>query len=192
MNINIIGMKKEIVRYTNLIEAIKDACGELKILSSREDFEPASLAMATISGPTIPHYHTFLTEFYFVWEGTGKIIVGRDRYDIKVGTMVIIPPDRVHYTIPGEIMKVLVFSVPAWFEEDQIIVEEGMACYSSLKERLELIEELLIRSERGFTEEMSSQEKETLDTERQSLIIKMGWDKLSIPELRELLTLEIS
>lgn len=185
-----IRMKEEIVRHFNDVQVIKDVCGELRVLSTIVDFELASLAVATIYNPSIPHYHTSITEFYFVWDGTGRIIVGREHYEIATGTMIIIPPNRVHYTIPRKVMKVLAFSVPAWFKEDQIIIEnedEVAAHYSAHKEKLQLIEELLIRSDLGFTEKMDLDERETLDSKRQQLILKVGWNKMSIPELRRAL-----
>lgn len=176
-----------IVRHPIDIQPITDVCGEIRALSSDEDFKKASLALSTMRAPAIPHYHEVATEFYFVIEGSGKIIVDKKSYEMKSRMLIIIPPDNAHYTIPRKVSRVLAFSVPAWSEEDQIILQEGdtAAGHSGSRERFELIDELHIRKGLGFEARMSQEEREVREAERMDIISRAGWDKLSILELRE-------
>lgn len=179
----------EIVRKLEEIEPIMDVCGEIKVLSSTNDFPEASLALAIMRAPTITHYHEDSTEFYFVIGGKGKLIVAENTYKPKEGMLAIIPPNTAHYTIPREITKVLAFSVPAWIPEDQFVLEEKdtLAGYSPSKERFELIEEILFQNGLELKEGISQREREELDIKRQDFILRAGLNNRSLPELREFL-----
>jgi mannose-6-phosphate isomerase-like protein (cupin superfamily) len=178
-----------IVRDLNGTQAFSDVCGKIRALSSVEDFKEASLAHATMKGPTEPHFHKILTEFYYVLEGKGNIIIGRKVFAAKRGTLVIIPQHLVHYTIPQSRIKVLAFAVPAWSEKDQYIANErnvSPAVYSPFQEKAELINEILRRENLNFEEEMTREEREALDIERQTF----GFNRMSMEELRKTLTME--
>jgi hypothetical protein len=58
---------------------------------------------------------------------------------------------------------------------------------SEFQEKFELIDELLSRINMGFEEGMTREEREALDIERQSLVLRAGWNSMSIEELRALL-----
>ncbi len=180
----------EIVRKLDSIKSIQDVCGEIKALSTKRDFIEASLAMAIIKSPTIPHYHKRITEFYYVINGVGKLIVGRNTHNIKSRMLIIIPPLLVHYTIPrSKKIKVLAFAAPAWSEEDEFIAKENnvFADFSEYKEKSELIYEILSRADMDFEFGMNRKEKEALDIERQMFVLRAGYNNMSISELRRLL-----
>ena len=172
------------------IKAISDVCGQIRVLSSKEDFKKASVAHATMKGPTEPHFHKVLTEFYYVLEGKGKVIVGRKLYPIQPGTLIIIPPPLAHYTIPQSKVKVLAFAAPAWSKEDQYIINESVSpvAYSPFQEKSELIYEILRRADLDFEEGMTREEREALDIERQTFVLRVGYNQMSCEELRKLLT----
>lgn len=182
--------KTEIVRHHSEIPPIADVCGQIRALSSRDDFQEANVVVATMKAPTIPHYHREATEFYFVLSGKGRLIVGRNVYEITNWMLVIIPSNTVHYTIPSLRTEILAFSVPAWREEDQFPLEgttDAIAGYSSFQEKAELIEEILRREGLEFQEGMSRKEREDLDIERQGFVLGARLNLMSIPELREAL-----
>ncbi len=58
---------------------------------------------------------------------------------------------------------------------------------SEFQEKFELIDELLSRADMGFEEGMTREEREALDMERQSLVLRAEWNNMSIEELRALL-----
>ena len=182
-------IQAEIIRILEKIHPVTDVCGEIRTLSTGEDFSEANLIQATIRAPTEPHYHRIATEFYFVEEGKGRLIVGKDSYEIGDGMLIILPPGVVHFTIPRKISRVLVFSVPAWTERDQVIVqgEDTVDHYSPFLEKFELINELLFRKGLGVKPEMTRWKREWLDTQRQNIVLRAGWGHMSIPELRKLL-----
>lgn len=179
----------EIVRHFEEVEAIEDICGEIRAFSSREDFKGANLALVTMLEPNVPHYHKITTEFYFIIDGEGALIIGREVYQIESQTLIIIPPNKAHYFIPRRPTKLLVFCIPAWSKEDEIVLEEDetVVHYSTFSEKFELINEILFRCDLGFKDDMSQEEREELDVERQSFVLRAGYNNMSVPELRELL-----
>jgi hypothetical protein len=58
---------------------------------------------------------------------------------------------------------------------------------SEFKEKSGLINELLKRSDLDFEPKMTKEEREALDIERQMLVLRAGWNNMSVLELRELL-----
>lgn len=179
----------EIIRRLDNIKSVQDVCGMISVLSNKDDFKKASVALAMMIGPTIPHYHRRITEFYYVLKGKGKLITGRNTHQVAEGALIIIFPHTCHYTIPREEMGVLAFAVPAWTEKDQFILKENdvVADYSEYKEKSELIYEILSRADMDFEPGMNRKEKEALDMERQMFVMRAGYNKMSIPKLRKLL-----
>lgn len=179
-----------IVRNFDDIPVIQEICGEIRQLISREDFEQASAAVAIITAPTVPHIHSKTTEFYFVIEGKGKIFVRGLPHWIKENDLVAIPPNSVHYTIPRTKMKVLVFAVPAWVQDDQTVLDLAPNSSLEYQEKFALIDEILCRAGLEFREGMSQTEKEDFDVERQALVLRAGWNGMSNAELRKVLEIK--
>ena len=179
---------KPIIRHTVDIGVIQDVCGELKVFSSAEDIKDANLVVAKMRGPTIPHYHREATEFYFVLSGRGRLIVASDCFEIHKGSFIIIPPGYAHSTIPRNIMEVLAFSVPAWQEGEQIVVDDRSreSIYNRALEKKTLLDELLRRHiveiKKGRTRE---QRDESVGHQRRVLLKQHKWDKLPTLELRK-------
>lgn len=55
---------------------------------------------------------------------------------------------------------------------------------SPFKRKADLIEKML-SVEYAFRDDMTRKEREDLDVERQMFVLRMGWNKLSIPELED-------
>ena len=189
----LIEKKNGIVRYLKEIPIVKGTCGETQVLSTEEDFKQGNVSIVVITGPTMPHFHKETTEFYVIEKGSGGLVIGEQTYEIKNGMIAIIPPNIAHYIIPREVIKVLVFSIPCWRQDDSFeLLEDGnMAVnYSPFKEKFELIDEILLRVGLYFTENMSREEREKIDFERQELVLQIGYNKMSLSKLRELLKIE--
>jgi len=188
--------KEVIIRDVATVKHEPSACGRILPLSSADDFKEVNLAIAEINTPTIPHFHKERTEFYFVLDGEGKLIAGlKTSHKIKKGVLVIIPPNTVHYTIPRIPLKVMTISTPAWTKEDEHIIHNISEIewikldYSDFREKYELISEFLSREGIDFKEGISKEEEEMLDIERQSLVLRIGLNKMSIAELRKFMSL---
>ena len=60
-----------------------------------------------------PHYHTGdETEIYVVLTGSGLVVVGGKKTQIKTGSTIVIPPDTAHFTIPTENLVLAVINTP--------------------------------------------------------------------------------
>ena len=174
-----------IVRHITDIYPIQDVCGELRIFSSAEDFTEANVVIAEMRGPTIPHYHRVATEFYFVVSGQGRVIVASQVLEVKQKSLVVIPPNHTHLTIPKNRMEVLAFSVPAWQESDQIVLnaENG---YDDSVEKSILIDELLRRHIMIIKKGQSSKQREASARHQKRILFKENrWDIKSVSELRK-------
>ncbi len=58
---------------------------------------------------------------------------------------------------------------------------------SEFKEKSDLINELLHKVNLDFEDDMTEEEHERLDVERQMLVLRAGWNNMSVAELKELL-----
>lgn len=191
-------MRREVtIRDIATVQPEQSACGRILPLSSVDDFKKVNLAIAEINAPTIPHFHKKITEFYFVLDGEGKLVAGsKTPYKIKKGVLAIIPSNTVHYTIPRTQLKVMTVATPAWTKEDEYTIYDTHKSkwskfdYSGFQEKYELISEFLSREDMDFEKKMNEKEKKALDAERQSLVLKIGLNKMSIAELRDFLMIK--
>jgi len=62
-----------------------------------------------------------------------------------------------------------------------------MCGVSEFKEKSDLINELLHKMDLDFEDDMTREGREALDVERQMLVLRTGWNKMSATELKELL-----
>ncbi len=111
-----------VLRRLAELPARNDVCGIIKELTTSTDAAGASVAHAAMTAPSIPHYHQKRREFYYVLEGhPSKLVVGSSVYQISPGTVAVIPPGVVHYTIPDGYIAVLAITTPAWAADDQLL-----------------------------------------------------------------------
>lgn len=59
---------------------------------------------------------------------------------------------------------------------------------SEFKEKNDLIQELLKKSGLEFRKSMSRDKREKFDVERQNLVLRAGWNNMSVTDLRNLVT----
>ena len=107
-----------IVRHQGDTPRERSACGWRDRLISREDahLSPAAWAHAVDIDGAKPHYHKRSTELYYVLEGQGQVTVDGTSYSVSKGSIVHIPPGKVH-SAQGQ-MRVLVVGIPDVSEDD--------------------------------------------------------------------------
>jgi mannose-6-phosphate isomerase-like protein (cupin superfamily) len=113
--------KGYLIRKVSEVEAISDICGEIKTLTSFEDFSNASIAHVKVS-ESKPHYHKETTEFYFILKGEGIIRINEEEVEVEKGMLVMIRPGSVHSIKAFGEIELLVIASPAWRIEDQFEV----------------------------------------------------------------------
>ena len=72
------------------------------------------------------HRHEFHSETVYVIEGEGEMVVDKDTFNIKPGSYVFIPTNKVHSVIVNEskgVMKVLSVQSPFFDGKDRVFVE---------------------------------------------------------------------
>jgi hypothetical protein len=67
---------------------------------------------------------------------------------------------------------------------EEIPTEEVISMF---KRKNDVIQELLRRAGMGFKEEMAEEQREALDVERQKLVLRAGWNNMTVQELEALL-----
>lgn len=99
-------------------------CGKIWPLSDREDIEGGNMSYFETSETTEAHYHEETTEMYLVISGEGRIKLNENEEKLEKNSFVIIYPETVHRIVPIEnsTLKIIVCSIPAWKEEDEIKV----------------------------------------------------------------------
>lgn len=115
-------------RRENQDETKSPASGVLKNIVHTEKFGIVSFDNIGVTGR---HYHIKLEEVYLIL--SGEIIVevkekGENicrRVELKRGDVLLLQPGDVHKIIEtSKENKLLVFCIPDWQEEDEIIVDE--------------------------------------------------------------------
>ncbi len=80
-----------------------------------------------IGRKAIPHYHTISEEIYYVFSGSGKIRVGEEHFEIKKGSVIYVPRNKVHaLENKSEVddLQVLCVTSPAYTEKDFIFEQK--------------------------------------------------------------------
>lgn len=82
----------------------------------------ASVHMVDISESARTHYHKNQTEIYVVLEGEGQMELDGVRFDVSVGTTIMIHPECRHRAIGT--MRILNIPIPAFDPEDEYFDDE--------------------------------------------------------------------
>ena len=88
-----------------------------------------SLAQATVppGGETAAHFHRETEELYFFTAGSGRMMLGDERREVRAGDCVVIPPGVEHKLWNGadEPLVLLCCCAPAYADADTVITEPG-------------------------------------------------------------------
>lgn len=178
-----------LVRQVDKVAAVQDICGVIRPLTNEVDCAGGNVAHVFMDRPSMPHYHHYTVEFYYILFGAGTMVVGLEVIPVREGTLVMIPVNTAHYLIPYNKLALLVFSVPAWSAEDEVVIppETTVASYSPLLHRDQLVEELLRRKNLTLWLTLTQLGRESLERRRKEMVEREGWNKLSVVELANLL-----
>ncbi len=102
-------------------------CGTVYELANPIDRPNESFAIADMSKIAVaePHYHVE-TEIYFVVQGRGRIVIGSKEISLQKDTVVVIPSNTAHYTIPTDSNLVLaVVNTPAFKPENYHVLTDS-------------------------------------------------------------------
>ena len=104
----------------------RTGCGLVYELTNPIDRPNESFAIADMRNLKYaePHYHVE-TEIYFVLQGSGKIVVRDQVYDVERDSVVVIPPNESHFTIPHEKLVLAVVNTPPFAAEHYIVLNKS-------------------------------------------------------------------
>lgn len=102
--------------WKNLVNGIDPkitGCGLVYELSNPIYRPNESFAIADMSNLAFsePHYHPE-TEIYFILQGRGLVVVGRQEIEVQKGSIVVIPSNIAHFTIPEKDLVMAVVNTP--------------------------------------------------------------------------------
>lgn len=113
-----------LIRKTSDIKEKEIICGLIKELTTKEDFGNANISYVQITGETKKHYHTKMTEFYYVLAGRIKMELDDNREECEKGSLIVIYPNTRHKAKKlSERADVLVVCSPAFDQADEFVVE---------------------------------------------------------------------
>lgn len=112
-----------IVRNVDELPAERGTCGFRTRLITEKDCDSVGISHLKISDAQ-KHYHEKTTEFYYVTNGEGELLVNDKLIPLKKGTIVMIKPGTIHQAISHNNLEVLIIMAPPLGEvNDQIYVE---------------------------------------------------------------------
>lgn len=85
-----------------------------------------------------PHYHPENDyEIYFVLQGTAIVVVGRFEHHVKRGDVIVISPNKAHFTIPDENYVLACVNTPPYNPEHFIVLTETNENFEFDKEQFD-------------------------------------------------------
>ncbi len=106
----------------------KTGCGLVYEITNPIDRPDESFAIADMRGLQFsePHHHPE-TEIYFVLQGSGLIAVGGKETLIQKGSVIVIPSNVAHFTIPEKDLVLAVVNTPPFKNENYHVLHEENA-----------------------------------------------------------------
>lgn len=110
-NANTINPKEE---YTNV-----------KVIPLHSD-ENTSVFMIFVKQAVRKHVHQYHTEVITILDGTGRMYLGGDYFDVKKGDHIVVPPNTAHavITTSSKPLKVISVQSPQFLGRDRIMIQE--------------------------------------------------------------------
>ena len=91
--------------------------------------EQQSLAEATVpvGGATTAHFHRVTEELYFFTAGTGRLRIGDEEREVRIGDCAVIPPGAEHklWNTGDEPLRLLCCCAPPYSHDDTVLTEPG-------------------------------------------------------------------
>lgn len=91
--------------------------------------ENTSVFMIFVKQAVRKHVHQYHTEVITVLDGTGRMYLGGEYFDVKKGDHIVVPPNTAHavITTSSKPLKVLSVQSPQFLGQDRIVIEETPA-----------------------------------------------------------------
>lgn len=103
--------------------AIRELAGQVSLPAVNQSLAEAAIP---VGGATTAHYHPVAEELYFITAGHGRMRLGADEWDVRVGDCVVVPPGAEHkLTNTGDVtLTLLCCCAPAYRHEDTVLTED--------------------------------------------------------------------
>jgi mannose-6-phosphate isomerase-like protein (cupin superfamily) len=136
-----IQLQKIVTKWQNYINSIDDwqsiikniqhrkcACGLVYEISHPLLAENESFAIVDMRNLAFcePHYHPE-TEIYFIVQGTGLVVVGGQEHHVQKGSVIEIPSNIAHFTIPEKDLVMAVVNTPPFNPDHYYPLSESNA-----------------------------------------------------------------
>lgn len=108
-------------RIPDDVSPVKCPCGQSIRAITGKDNDLASIHIVTISKDSKAHYHKNLTEFYYVIEGEGELLLNDEFINLKPNMLIMIKPFTRHRARGN--LKILNIVIPPFDESDEFVVE---------------------------------------------------------------------
>ena len=82
-------------------------------------------ARLPVGGSTMEHYHPRAEEIYYITHGTGRIRIGDETVEVRVGDAIAIPPGKTHkiWNTGNGTLRFLCCCAPGYENSDTVITE---------------------------------------------------------------------
>ena len=105
-----------VIRHTGDIEPVRCSCGWVRRALTGEHNDLLSVHLVDIEADSKLHVHRTMTETYYVLEGSGRIQLDDQFYDIHPGTIIHIPAGTRHRALGR--LKILNVVIPPFDPAD--------------------------------------------------------------------------
>jgi mannose-6-phosphate isomerase-like protein (cupin superfamily) len=106
------------IRHAESAPTVACPCGESTRIVTAADGLGCSFHITEIFD-SVRHYHRKTAEVYYILEGTGRIELDGEPYDVMPGTTIAIAPGTRHRLASKGGVRTIVFGVPAFDPEDE-------------------------------------------------------------------------
>jgi len=107
---------------SDAVEVERSTCGFRRRLFKKADGVPASVTRLKTDDAT-PHWHAHTHEYYYVLEGSGKLVIDGEDVSIAAGDCVWIKPGAFHHA-EGDLDS-LIIAMPAYDPSDTFFDKPG-------------------------------------------------------------------
>ncbi|MGB9595553.1 MAG: cupin domain-containing protein [Candidatus Poribacteria bacterium] len=108
-------------RIPDDVSPVKCPCGQSIRAITGKDNNLASIHVVTISKDSKVHYHKKLTEFYYVLEGEGELLLNDEVIKLIPNMLVMIKPFTRHRAKGN--LKILNIVIPPFDESDEFLID---------------------------------------------------------------------
>lgn len=106
------------VRHVSDAPTVPCPCGSSTRVLTAADGGPCSLHVTSITD-SARHYHRDTAEVYYILEGTGKVELDGEWFDVRPGSVIHIPAGTRHRVVGEQGVKTIVVATPPFCDADE-------------------------------------------------------------------------